>query len=65
MLTGEKPEVNPEVAARLAEYGHDDVVLLWSWACERALDGGCSRTPTWRCTRDELERLRQVTALRA
>ena len=26
VLTGEKPEVHPEVAARLAEYGHADFV---------------------------------------
>jgi FO synthase len=26
VLTGEKPEVNAEVAARLAEYGHEDFV---------------------------------------
>jgi FO synthase len=25
VLTGEKPEVNPGVAARLREYGHEDI----------------------------------------
>ena len=28
VLTGEKPEVNPEVARRLAEYGHEDFTSL-------------------------------------
>ena len=40
MLTGEKPEVNAEVAARLAEYGHDDFTSYVAWACERALERG-------------------------
>src|SRR3954465_10945827 len=32
VLTGEKPEVNPEVAARLREYGHEDFVSYAAWA---------------------------------
>ena len=40
MLTGEKPEVNAEVAARLAEYGHEDFISYVAWACERALERG-------------------------
>ena len=40
VLTGEKPEVNPEVAARLAEYGHADFISYVAWACERALERG-------------------------
>ncbi|MBN1530370.1 MAG: 5-amino-6-(D-ribitylamino)uracil--L-tyrosine 4-hydroxyphenyl transferase CofH [Thermoleophilaceae bacterium] len=63
VLTGEKPEVNREVAARLAEYGHDDFVSYVSWACERALERGMlPHTNVGVCTREELERLRQVTA---
>ena len=40
VLTGEQPEVNAEVAARLREYGHDDFVSYVAWACERALERG-------------------------
>jgi FO synthase len=63
VLTGEKPEVNAEVAARLAGYGHDDFVSYVAWACERALERGMlPHTNVGVCTRDELARLRQVTA---
>ena len=63
VLTGEKPEVNPEVAARLAGYGHDDFVSYVAWACERALERGMlPHTNVGVCSRGELERLRQVTA---
>ena len=40
MLTGEKPEVNREVAERLRDYGHDDFTSYVAWACERALERG-------------------------
>ena len=40
VLTGEKPEVNAEVAARLDEYGHADFTSYVAWACERALERG-------------------------
>ena len=40
VLTGERPEVNAEVAARLAEWGHDDFTSYVVWACERALERG-------------------------
>jgi FO synthase len=63
VLTGEKPEINPEVAARLVEYGHDDFVSYVAWACERALERGMlPHTNVGVCSREELERLRQVTA---
>src|SRR4051794_30035572 len=63
VLTGEKPEVNAEVAARLASYGHDDFVSYVAWACERALERGMlPHTNVGVCTRDELARLRQFTA---
>src|SRR3954469_24963823 len=40
VLTGERPEVNDEVAGRLAAYGHDDFTSYVIWACERALERG-------------------------
>ena len=40
ILTGERPEVNAEVAARLAEWGHEDFTSYVVWACERALERG-------------------------
>src|SRR5215218_1551657 len=40
VLTGEKPEENAEVSARLAEYGHRDFTSYVAWACERALERG-------------------------
>src|SRR3954453_9762233 len=63
VLTGEKPEVNAEVAARLASYGHDDFVSYVAWACECALERGMlPHTNVGVCTRDEFARLRQFTA---
>jgi FO synthase len=63
VLTGEKPEVHPEVATRLREYGHDDFTSYVVWACERALERGLlPHTNLGVCTPDELRRLREVTA---
>jgi FO synthase len=63
VLTGEKPEVHPEVAARLRDYGHEDFTSYVAWACERALERGMlPHTNLGVCTRDELARLREVTA---
>jgi FO synthase len=63
VLTGEKPEVNPEVASRLREYGHEDFTSYVVWACERALDRGMlPHTNLGVVSRDELARLREVTA---
>src|SRR3954447_2346237 len=63
VLTGEKPEVNPEVAARLDEYGHSDFTSYVAWACERALERGMlPHTNLGVLERDELARLREVTA---
>jgi FO synthase len=63
VLTGEKPEVNAEVAARLGEYGHADFVSYVAWACERALERGMlPHTNVGVCSREELGRLREVTA---
>src|SRR4051794_31956527 len=63
VLTGEKPEVNAEVARRLGEYGHDDFTSYVAWACERALERGMlPHTNVGVASRDELARLREVTA---
>jgi FO synthase len=63
VLTGEKPEVHPEVAARLHDYGHEDFTSYVAWACERALERGMlPHTNVGVCTPDELARLREVTA---
>src|SRR3954452_17257232 len=40
VLTGERAEVHPVVAARLAECGHDDFTSYVVCACERALERG-------------------------
>src|SRR3954468_18028318 len=63
VLTGEKPEVNPEVAARLREYGHEDFVSYAAWACERALERGLlPHTNLGVLSARDLARLREVTA---
>jgi FO synthase len=63
VLTGEKPEVNPEVGARLAEYGHADFTAYVVWTCERALERGLvPHTNLGVLSREELARLREVTA---
>jgi len=63
VLTGEKPEVNPEVATKLAEYGHEDFTAYVVWACERALERGLlPHTNLGVLSREDLARLREVTA---
>jgi FO synthase len=63
ILTGEAPDVNPEVARRLREYGHEDFVGYVAWACERALERGLlPHTNLGVAERADLERLREVTA---
>jgi len=63
VLTGERPEVDPGVRARLAEYGHEDFVGYVVWACERALERGLlPHTNLGVLERDDLARLREVTA---
>ena len=63
VLTGEAPEVNPLVAARLREYGHSDFVSYVAWACERALERGMlPHTNLGVLSGDDLARLREVTA---
>jgi FO synthase len=63
VLTGERPEVNAEVAARLAEYGHADFTAYVAWACERALERGLlPHTNIGAVSEADLARLREVTA---
>src|SRR3954453_2711966 len=63
VLTGEKPEVNPEVAARLREYGHESFTDYVIWTCERALERGIlPHTNISVASREELAGLREVTA---
>jgi len=63
VLTGEKPEVNPEVAAKLGEYGHEDFTAYVVWVCERALERGLlAHTNLGVLSREDLGRLREVTA---
>jgi FO synthase len=63
VLTGERPEVNPVVAARLAEWGHEDFTSYVVWACERALERGMlPHTNIGVLDKADLARLREVTA---
>ena len=63
VLTGERPEVNAEVAVRLRSYGHEDFVSYVAWACERALERGLlPHTNLGALSREDLARLREVTA---
>jgi FO synthase len=63
VLTGEKPEVNAGVAARLAEHGHKDFTAYVVWTCERALERGLlPHTNLGVLSREDLSRLREVTA---
>src|SRR5213080_3532338 len=63
VLTGEKPELNSEVAERLRSYGHETFTDYVAWTCERALERGLlPHTNIGVASRDELERLREVTA---
>jgi FO synthase len=63
VLTGERPEVNPVVASKLAEWGHDDFTSYVVWSCERALERGMlPHTNIGVLDRTDLARLREVTA---
>src|SRR3954468_21301824 len=63
VLTGERPEVHPEVAERLGPYGHDDFVSSVAWACERGLERGLlPHTNLGVLDAADLARLREVTA---
>jgi FO synthase len=63
VLTGELPEHNKGVAARLAEHGFDDFVAYVVWVCERALERGLlPHTNLGVLASNDLARLREVTA---
>jgi FO synthase len=63
VLTGERPEVNAEVAARLRAHGHEDFTGYVVWTCERALERGLlPHTNLGVLSREDLARLREVTA---
>src|SRR3954468_3010664 len=63
VLTGESPEVNPEVARRLGELGHADFTSYVAWACERALERGMlPHTNLGVLSKADLARLREVSA---
>jgi FO synthase len=63
VLTGEHPEVNPQVRERLTSYGHEDFTAYVVWTCERALERGLlPHTNLGVLTREDLARLREVTA---
>jgi FO synthase len=63
VLTGERPEVNPDVAARLRDWGHEDFTSYVIWACQRGIDRGLlPHTNLGVLSREDLERLREVTA---
>jgi FO synthase len=63
VLTGDDPAHHPGVRARLAELGFDDFVAYVAWCCERALERGLlPHTNLGALSRDELARLREVTA---
>ena len=63
VLTGERPEVNADVAERLRGWGHQDFTSYVAWACERALERGLlPHTNLGVLSREDLARLREVTA---
>lgn len=63
VLTGEAPDEHPDVKAALTALGHDDFVDYVVWVCERALERGLlPHTNIGVMTRDEIGRLREVTA---
>ncbi len=63
VLTGEKPEVNVNVAARLQDLGFEDFTAYVVWVCERALERGLlPHTNLGVLSRADLGRLREVTA---
>src|ERR671937_1242327 len=63
VLTGERPESQPQVAARLGELGHEDFVSYVVWTCERALERGMlPHTNIGVVSAEDLARLREVTA---
>ena len=63
VLTGERPEVNDEVASLLGEWGHEDFTSYVVWTCQRALERGLlPHTNLGVLSRGDLARVREVTA---
>src|ERR1700749_600664 len=63
VLTGERPEVNAGVRAKLAELGFADFVAYVVWVCEQALERGLlPHTNLGVLSKEDLGRLREVTA---
>jgi FO synthase len=63
VLTGERPEVDAEVARLLRSHGHEDFTGYVVWTCERALERGLlPHTNLGVLSREDLARLREVTA---
>jgi FO synthase len=63
VLTGDDPGHHPGVRERLAGLGFDDFVAYVVWCCERALERGIlPHTNLGALSREDLERLREVTA---
>ncbi|MCL2419833.1 MAG: radical SAM protein, partial [Conexibacteraceae bacterium] len=63
VLTGERPEVNAGVRARLAALGFEDFVAYVVWVCEQALRRGLlPHTNLGVLGAADLARLREVTA---
>src|SRR5579863_4025703 len=63
VLTGERPEVNAGVRAKLTELGFEDFVAYVVWVCEQALQRGLlPHTNLGVLSSGDLARLREVTA---
>ena len=63
VLTGEAPDHHPGVRDQLARWGHPDFTSYAVWACEQGLERGLlPHTNLGVITREELARLREVTA---
>jgi FO synthase len=63
VLTGERPEHNASVSARLASYGFEDFVAYVVWVCSEALSRGLlPHTNLGVLPARDLARLREVTA---
>src|SRR5436305_12858463 len=63
VLTGERPDVNDQVASLLEAYGHEDFTSYVVLACERALERGMPPHTNRRAlSAADLSRLTQATA---
>jgi len=63
VLTGERPEVNAGVKAKLTALGFEDFVAYVVWVCEQALQRGMlPHTNLGVLSETDLARLREVTA---